>query len=177
MTKNRPTAEIQKLPKIARETISASIKNTSYSGPTLLPEHDNAQGVFVTIHTLQGELRGCIGHIAAMCKSLTEEIQQCAVAAAFEDPRFPPLGAAELDSVRIEISLLSPLERVASTQDLDCKKYGVVVSSGFRRGLLLPDLEGVNSVASQLDIACRKAGISPKESIEIHRFTVEKVQE
>jgi AmmeMemoRadiSam system protein A len=177
MTQNIPAPELQKLPKIARETISAAIKKTSYSGPKLLPEFDQSQGVFVTIQTHEGELRGCIGHIGAMCRSLTEEVQQCARAAAFEDPRFPPLNASELDSVRIEISLLSPLEPVASTQDLDCKKYGVVVSSGFRRGLLLPDLEGVNSVASQLDIARQKARISPKESIEIHRFTIKKVQE
>jgi AmmeMemoRadiSam system protein A len=165
------------LPAIARGAIEARLNGQTFDASILEESRHKSQGVFVTIHTLDGELRGCIGHISPVCELLSSEIEQCAIAAAFDDPRFPPLEPAELSKISIEVSLLSSLAEVTDTKELDCKKYGVVVSSGYRRGLLLPDIDGVDSVEMQIDIARRKARISNGEKITIHRFTVEKVKE
>ena len=134
-------------------------------------------GCFVSLHTSQGELRGCIGTISAVHEDLSDEISQNAVSAAMRDPRFPPVERDELANLAIEVSVMGPTEAVGDQSELDAQRYGVVVESGYRRGVLLPDLPGVDSVAQQVDIACRKAGIYDRDNLQISRFEVEKYGE
>ena len=136
--------------------------------------HDLCQrqaGCFVSFHRGE-ELRGCIGTIAATCPSLWQEIRQNAVSAATRDPRFPAIQAAELAELSCSVDILAEAEAVSSLAELDARRYGVIVSRDWRRGLLLPDLEGVDTPAAQIAIALSKAGISPHESYRLERFTV-----
>ncbi|MCX7828311.1 MAG: AmmeMemoRadiSam system protein A [Thermanaerothrix sp.] len=133
-------------------------------------------GCFVSLYTSDGHLRGCMGTIEPTSPSISMEIARNAAAAAFEDPRFMPVILDELPRLKISVDVLSPLED-ASTEDLNPKVYGVVVSTGRRRGVLLPDLNGVNTVRDQLDIARMKAGIGGHEEIKIQRFTVHRYKE
>ncbi len=128
-------------------------------------------GAFVSIHK-QGRLRGCIGTIAPTQSSLAEEIIRNAVSACARDPRFPPVRADELKWLEINVDVLGAPEDIASEAELDVKRYGVIVSRGSRRGLLLPDLEGVDTVRQQVDIARQKAGIGPSERVDLQRFEV-----
>ena len=128
-------------------------------------------GAFVSIHK-QGRLRGCIGTIAPTQDSLAEEIIQNAVSAAARDPRFDPIRADELRWLEISVDVLGEPEDIASEDALDVRRYGVIVSRGHRRGLLLPDLEGVDTVQQQVAIARQKAGIGPKEKVSLQRFEV-----
>jgi len=141
--------------------------------PEGLPEALMGQraGAFVSIHK-QGRLRGCIGTIAPTQDSLAGEIILNAVSAASRDPRFDPIRADELKWLEISVDVLGEPEPVASEDALDVKRYGVIVTSGNRRGLLLPDLEGVDTVSRQLAIARQKAGIGPKEKVSLQRFEV-----
>jgi len=141
--------------------------------PEGLPEaltHRRA-GAFVSIHK-QGRLRGCIGTIVPTRGSLAEEIIHNAVSAASRDPRFDPIRPDELPWLEINVDVLGEPEDIASEAELDVKRYGVIVRRGHRRGLLLPDLEGVDTVRQQVDIARQKAGIGPKEKVELQRFEV-----
>lgn len=129
-------------------------------------------GVFVSIHE-QGDLRGCIGTIAPTTACIAEEIIQNGISAATRDPRFPPIEERELNALEINVDVLLEPEPVSSIKELDPKNYGVIVTKGFRRGLLLPDLEGVDTVEDQLAIAKRKAGIRVDDkNVEIERFKV-----
>jgi len=128
-------------------------------------------GAFVSIHK-QGRLRGCIGTIAPTRASLAEEIIHNAVSAATRDPRFDPIRPDELAWLEISVDVLGEPEDIDSQDALDVKRYGVIVTSGGRRGLLLPDLEGVDTVARQVAIARQKAGIGPKEPVRLQRFEV-----
>ena len=128
-------------------------------------------GAFVSIHK-QGRLRGCIGTISPAKDSLAREIIDNAVSAAARDPRFDPIRPDELPLLEISVDVLGEAEDIASEADLDVRRYGVIVASGRRRGLLLPDLDGVDTVEQQVDIARRKAGISPEEAIRLQRFEV-----
>ncbi len=141
--------------------------------PDDLPEALRAQraGAFVSIHK-QGRLRGCIGTISPTQDSLAEEIVCNAVSAASRDPRFDPIRPDELKWLEIHVDVLGEPEPIASEAQLDVKRYGVIVTRGHRRGLLLPDLDGVDTVAQQVDIARRKAGIGPHEKVELQRFEV-----
>ncbi len=128
---------------------------------------------FVSLHDAQGRLRGCIGTLEPRTGSLAEEILHNAHAAALRDHRFSPLTAAELPGLQVKVDVLGPLEPVSGAEALDPRRYGVVVSSADgRRGVLLPDLEGVDIVSRQLEIARRKAGIGPGEAVRLSRFTV-----
>jgi AmmeMemoRadiSam system protein A len=160
---------------IARDAIAAQLKKEHYTPPFVAREINTPQGVFVTIYDLEKNLRGCIGHITPICQTLAEEVAECARAAAFEDPRFPPLKPHELESVRFEISLLGPLSPAENLAQLDAKRFGIVVSAGFKRGLLLPNLDGVDTVDMQIDIARRKAGIGNHEIITIQKFEIERI--
>ncbi|MFO8192154.1 MAG: AmmeMemoRadiSam system protein A [Bacillota bacterium] len=142
----------------------------------LLPEYEERAGAFVSLKK-EGRLRGCIGTIEPAHRNLAEEIAVNAVSAAIRDPRFSPVRKEELTELSISVDILSPQERIRNKADLDPKKYGVVVRSGSRTGLLLPDLEGVDTVEEQLDIARRKAGILPGEPVEIYRFKVTRYSE
>ena len=128
-------------------------------------------GVFVSIHK-DGKLRGCIGTFLPTRENIAREIISNAVSAATRDPRFDPIRPDELKWLEINVDVLSAPERIDSKADLDVKKYGVIVSSGSRRGLLLPDLDGVDTVDEQVDIAMRKGGISPKDPVTLERFEV-----
>jgi len=131
-------------------------------------------GVFVSLHLKKGDLRGCIGTFLPTCECLGLEIIQNAISASTDDPRFKPIAESELGNLDISVDVLSEPEK-CEVVDLDPKKYGVIVSCGGRRGLLLPDLEGVDTVKSQLEIACNKAGIDyDSEKFEVSRFTVKR---
>lgn len=131
-------------------------------------------GAFVSLHE-RGELRGCIGTIGPTQPDLAREIIRNGVLAASEDPRFPPVSSDELDYLDYSVDVLEEPEPAAGLDDLDVREYGVIVSKGWRRGLLLPNLEGVDTVEQQVAIAKRKAGIGWDErDIELERFRVER---
>lgn len=132
---------------------------------------EQAAGAFVSLHA-GGQLRGCIGTISPTAKTLAEEIAQNAVSAGTRDPRFPPVREAELDMLEYSVDVLGAPEPVADPRQLDPQRYGVIVSCGRRRGLLLPDLEGVDTVETQLSIALEKGGIQAEEPYQIERFQV-----
>lgn len=128
-------------------------------------------GAFVSLYK-KGELRGCIGTVEPLENHIGEEIIKNAIEAAFFDPRFLPVEREELDKLAISVDVLRQKEAVESIEELDPQKYGVVVESEGRRGLLLPDLEGVNTPDEQLDIAMKKAGIIDGEKMKVYRFEV-----
>ena len=123
-----------------------------------------------------GDLRGCIGTLTPAEADLGREIPRNARAAAFQDPRFAPVREDELGALVCTVDVLSPSEP-CSAADLDPARYGVVVLSGSRRGVLLPDLEGVDTVAAQVGIARQKAGIHPGARCDLERFTVTRCRE
>ncbi len=123
-----------------------------------------------------GELRGCIGTLAPTEPSLGREIARNAFAAAFRDPRFAPIGTAELGALTYSVDVLSPSE-ACTRADLEPRVWGVVVNAGGRRGVLLPDLAGIDTVERQLAIALQKAGIDAGEPYTIERFSVKRFGE
>lgn len=157
----------------ARATIEAHVMGRTPRVPVIddpsLPER---AGVFVSLHR-GGELRGCIGTIMPTKATLAEEVAANAVQAASYDPRFPPVTADELVDLDVKVDVLHPPES-CSIDELDPSTYGVIVSNGLRRGLLLPDLEGVDDVATQVAIAMRKAGITSLDGCRIERFRVDR---
>jgi len=141
--------------------------------PASLPAGmEGSAGTFVSIKK-HGALRGCIGTFAPTEPTIAAEVIANAIKAATADPRFPPIAPDELDELDLSVDVLSEPEPCTEA-DLDPRRYGVIVESGWRRGLLLPDLPGVESVAQQVDIARRKAGIGADERYELLRFTVER---
>ena len=137
----------------------------------LSPEMKERAGVFVCLKK-RGQLRGCIGTFVPCSGTAAEEIIRNAVSAAMQDPRFPPVDDEELSSLEYTVDLLSAPEKVRDRSDLDPKKYGVIVVKGGMKGLLLPDLEGVDTADEQIRIARMKAGIGPGEDAELYRFEV-----
>ncbi|MDR2783639.1 MAG: AmmeMemoRadiSam system protein A [Treponema sp.] len=128
-------------------------------------------GVFVSVKK-DGALRGCIGTIAPVRKNIALEIIENGVSAVSRDPRFPPVEEEELESLTYSVDILSPPESINDPGALDVVKYGVIVNCGNRRGLLLPNLDGVESVEDQISIALRKGGIQPYEPYTLERFEV-----
>ena len=128
-------------------------------------------GAFVSIHE-HGMLRGCIGTIMPVRNSLAEEIIENAISAATKDPRFDPIATSEIPYLDINVDVLGDPEPISSKAELDVKRYGVIVSSGYKRGLLLPDLDGVDTVDEQVSIAMRKGGIREGENYSLERFEV-----
>jgi len=131
----------------------------------------NRAGVFVSLKK-QGQLRGCIGTFQPTKPSIASEIIHNAIQAGTADPRFEPVEAKELSEITMSVDILGNPEHVDSIETLDPQKYGVIVRRGNRSGLLLPMLEGVETVEEQLSIAMQKAGIGIDEEIELYRFTV-----
>ncbi|MBQ3337176.1 MAG: AmmeMemoRadiSam system protein A, partial [Selenomonadaceae bacterium] len=160
--------------RLARHSLETFVKTHQ---PAALPDDLPAEllnrraGAFVSLHK-DGNLRGCIGTIAATCDTLAEEILQNAISACSRDPRFEPVKIEELDDIEYSVDVLGEAERVFDLKSLDVKRYGVIVENGGRRGLLLPDLEGVDTVEEQIAIAKRKAGIRPEEKVALWRFEV-----
>ena len=160
--------------KLARKTIETFIKeNIKICLPNDLPKDmtDKRAGAFVSIHKY-GQLRGCIGTILPTTGCIGEEIIQNAISASTSDPRFPAITENELSALEISVDVLGEPEDIPSPDYLDVKKYGVIVTKGFKRGLLLPDLDGVDTVEDQIAIAKRKAGIGYDEDVKLQRFEV-----
>ena len=160
--------------KLARKTIETYIKEGRVIKlPDGLPSemYEKSAGAFVSLH-IRGGLRGCIGTIAATCDCVAEEIIQNAISASTKDPRFEPVEESELDRLEYSVDVLGDAEDIDSKDKLDVKRYGVIVTNGFKRGLLLPDLDGVDSVDDQIAIAKRKAGIGAYEKVNLQRFEV-----
>jgi len=164
---------VHRIVKLARQSIEEYIRKGKRISPPqdLSPELSSRAGVFVCIKK-HGNLRGCIGTFEPCRDTVAEEVIHNAVAAAAQDPRFRPITEDELDAIEYSVDVLSPPEKIQGMSDLDPKKYGVIVVHGMKRGLLLPDLEGVDTVEEQLRIARTKAGIWADEDIEIFRFSV-----
>ncbi|MBC7257740.1 MAG: AmmeMemoRadiSam system protein A [Chloroflexi bacterium] len=164
------------LVQLARKAISAYVRDRKRIHPPkpdeMTPEMKERAGVFVSIHTKDGALRGCIGTFHPTQPNVAEEVISNAISAATRDPRFYPITPDELDDLDISVDVLTEPEPVESVEQLDAKKYGVIVESGWRKGLLLPDLEGVDTPEEQIDICRRKAGIGPKEPVKLYRFQV-----
>lgn len=166
---------MHKLVKLAKTTVEEYVKNGDIYVPDLeeYKEYLNVRkGVFVTLHKGK-ELRGCIGTYLPIRKNIIEEIIMNAISAATEDPRFPPVSKNELDEITYSVDILEEPEEVKDITELDPNLYGVIVVKGFRRGLLLPQIEGVDTVEEQLRIAKLKAGIHPQDNdVKIYKFKV-----
>lgn len=165
--------------KLAQKTIENYLeKNQIIEVPKNLPEkmYKTRAGVFVSLHKKDGSLRGCIGTFLPTKENIAQEIISNAISAAFYDPRFFPLQKDELNNLEISVDILSKPEIVKSIDNLDPKKYGIIVKSiNGHTGLLLPDIKGINTVNEQISIACQKAGINPnKEKFQVYKFTVER---
>ncbi|MCR5847283.1 MAG: AmmeMemoRadiSam system protein A [Lachnospiraceae bacterium] len=160
---------------LARSTVETYTKTgITPKLPSNLPDKmmKKRAGVFVSIHK-EGQLRGCIGTISPVYDCIGEEIIENAVAASSRDPRFSPIRPDELDYLDISVDVLSEAEDISSKDELDVKRYGVIVSKDGRRGLLLPNLEGVDTVDEQVSIALQKAGLSPyAKDYKLQRFEV-----
>ena len=161
------------LVKLAKKTIETFVKDGAViaSPKELSPEMQGRAGVFVSLHK-KGHLRGCIGTFAPTTTCVAEEVIRNAIEACSQDPRFPPVRADELADLEISVDVLTDPAAVSSIKDLDAKKYGIIVKSGARRGLLLPDLPGVNTAQEQIAICRRKAWINDNDPVELFRFEV-----
>jgi len=161
------------LVQLARRTIETYIKEDKTIEPPkeLAEEMKGKAGVFVSLHR-KGELRGCIGTFAPTTENVAKEVIRNAIESSTRDPRFPPMTADELEGLELSVDVLSAPEPVNSIKELDAKQYGVIVKAEWRRGLLLPDLEGVNTPEEQIAICRRKAGIGENEPVELFRFKV-----
>ncbi len=160
--------------KLARASAEYFVKNGRVMElPDWVPDEllNKKSGAFVSVHKF-GSLRGCIGTISSTQKNLALEIIQNAVSAVSADPRFDPVKEDELKYLDINVDVLGESEKIKSEAELDVKKYGVIVQSGYKRGLLLPDLDGVDTVEQQISIARRKGGIAPGEKVDLFRFEV-----
>lgn len=159
--------------KLAKETIEKYIRDGQTISPPgdLTPEMSQKAGVFVSIKK-SGELRGCIGTYSPTAENVAAEVIRNAISAATMDPRFSPVNPSELADLKYSVDILTPPERVEGPEALDPKKYGVIVKKGNQRGLLLPDLEGVNTAHEQLRIAALKAGLPTPDGVELYRFEV-----
>ena len=160
--------------RLARKSLEAYIrKGETIPVPDGLPEEmrKTRAGVFVSIHK-HGKLRGCIGTIMPVTANVAEEIIRNAISASTQDPRFDPVTEEELKWLEIHVDVLGRPEKISSTEELDVKRYGVIVSSGYKRGLLLPDLEGVDTPRQQVSIAMQKGGIREGDTYTLERFEV-----
>ncbi|KAI4448037.1 hypothetical protein C823_002556 [Eubacterium plexicaudatum ASF492] len=179
---------------LARRTVEEYVRTgRQIPVPDDLPEemYEERAGAFVSIkikikpaevatdgnnYNAQSEsslrLRGCIGTIRAVQSCIAQEIIHNAVSAAVKDPRFEPIVREELDRLVISVDILGDMEPIQSEAQLDVARYGVVVTNGYRRGLLLPNLEGVDTVEEQVAIAKQKAGIGLQEDVQMERFEV-----
>ena len=158
--------------KLAKETVESYIKKGKMPKPRkITPEMRERAGVFVSLHK-HGQLRGCIGTFEPAKDNVAEEIIANAISSSTMDPRFPQVTESELDDLEYSVDILTKPEPVTDISQLDTKEYGVIVESGWKKGLLLPDLEGVDSVEEQIAICRLKAGISASEPLKLYRFQV-----
>lgn len=163
---------------LAREAVETYVRRGRIISPPREPRGLLAKsaGVFVSLKA-EGCLRGCIGTYSPMEPCVAAEIVRNAVAAASRDPRFAPVALHELSALSYSIDVLSAPVPIPDESHLDPKRYGVIVQAGGRKGLLLPDLAGVDTTEAQVEIARRKAGIAPGEPVKLWRFTVTRISE
>ena len=175
---NASPSQLHPFVQLAIDAMSAYVREFRFLTPPgelfeRFPDLRRRAGTFVSLKK-RGELRGCMGTIEPLRDNLAVEIMENAINAASKDPRFRPVEEEELAELRVSVDILGAPERVAGPGDLDVRRYGVIVKSGARRGLLLPDIDGIASVAEQLAVARKKGGIGDSESVELYRFVVER---
>jgi MEMO1 family protein len=164
------------LVRLAAEAVEAFVRNRQIIAPPdnfleHYPPAARRAGAFVCLKA-HGQLRGCIGTTEPTRETLAVEIIENAVAAATRDPRFDPVDAEELAELAITVDVLSEPEPVADDTQLDHRRYGVIARAGARHGVLLPDIEHIDSVQEQITTARLKAGIGPNEPVQLFRFEV-----
>jgi AmmeMemoRadiSam system protein A len=171
--------QLEDLPALARQAIEAFVlTGNRLSTPRTSGLLSTRAACFVSIKTLSGRLRGCIGTIEPAKDTLAEEVIMNAINAASRDPRFRPVSSDELANLRYSVDILGAPEPT-TMENLDPARYGVIVEdeSGELRGLLLPDIEGVDTTSRQVEIAARKAGITPGKPLKLSRFVVHRFRE
>jgi MEMO1 family protein len=162
---------------LARRAVELYVKKGETLHPASVPDEMRRRaGVFVTLYK-HGELRGCIGTIFPDRENIAAEIIANGQSSATRDPRFNSVTEDELTDLDYKVDILTEPVPVNDEAELDPKKYGIIVEAGYRRGLLLPDLDGVDSVAEQINICRQKAGINPKEQVNLYRFKVVRYEE
>jgi AmmeMemoRadiSam system protein A len=169
------------LPSLARRAVETFVLSRQVVEPArdeAYPLLSQRSACFVCIKTAGRELRGCVGTIEPEHDSLAAEVVSNAIKAATRDPRFRPVSADELSLLRYSVDVLGGLEP-AALEDLDPAVFGVVVvdGSGARRGLLLPNIDGIGTASQQVGVAARKAGIGPRETVKLYRFRTRRFQE
>ncbi len=178
---SRSEKNIDKNPfvELAKQAIICHLKGEDNIKSIILQKKQRKQphACFVSLKTREGQLRGCIGTVTPLRESLAEEIVENSISAATRDPRFPPVSLDELDDLLVSVDILSEPCEVKNIEDLDVRKFGVIVEKEYRRGVLLPDLDGVTSIEQQIAIAASKAGIHDLKDSTIYRFTVERHSE
>ena len=165
---------------LAKLTVETYIK--TYKKPPAPEKLEGVEikkaGAFVSIKTKNNELRGCIGTIFSTEDTIAEEIINNAISAATRDPRFPAIIEEELKGLKYSVDILHPPEKATSIEELDPKNYGIIVTSETgKQGLLLPDLEGVDTVEQQIMICQRKAGMRHNEKFSLQKFKVDRYPE
>ena len=158
---------------------SQSVKHFIETGKSL-PYHDplpdnfkQKAGTFITIRN-QGSLRGCIGTISPKYKNLAEEVIGNAIRSANEDPRFDPIEKKELASLTFSVDVLTPLEKINDLKDHNVKQFGLIVRGEGKQGVLLPELDNINSANQQLEVCLKKGGFKDSDTYELFRFKVER---
>jgi AmmeMemoRadiSam system protein A len=162
---------------LARRAVESYVREREVIDPEPAPGLEQRRaGVFVSLHLPDGSLRGCIGTTQPTRPGIEDEIVRNAISAATRDPRFPPMGVDELEGLDISVDVLGESEEVSGTEHLDPKRFGIIVQTADgRQALLLPDLEGVDTVDQQVSITCRKGGIDPvRDRYRIFRFEVQR---
>jgi len=167
------------LPGLARRSVEVALRKGSEAAPSASGEYLNLrQGVFVTVRRRNGELRGCVGTPSPVCANVVAETWRNARLAVFQDRRFAPVENEEMADLVFEVSVLHSMEEIASVGELDPRRYGVIVSAeDERRGLLLPDIEGIETGEQQVMLARKKGRIGPDEPVKLQRFQVDHFEE
>ncbi len=166
--------QLHPLVKLAKDAVENYVRYGKFIRPQELSEDMKPRaGVFVSIKK-HGQLRGCIGTFSPTRANVAEEIVANAIGSATGDPRFDPVQASELKELKYSVDVLTRPVPAPDVQKLNPKKHGVIVECGFRRGLLLPDLEGVDTVNEQIEICRAKAGIAADEPINVYCFEVKR---
>jgi AmmeMemoRadiSam system protein A len=169
---------LSKPAKLAKEAIETYVREGRVISPGQdLPDYMlNQRGAAFVCIKKGSSLRGCIGTTEPVMPNLAEEIIRNAIESARRDPRFPAVEPRELSDLSYTVDVLGKPEQIPDTSYLDPKEYGIIVESGFRRGLLLPDIDGVDTSETQVVIARQKAGIGSSEPVTLYRFTVTRFQ-